>query len=61
MSFIIKILGFFSLLIIVMLVDYKTFAYKDKKEELDYMKDKIYLSPSFIFKSKEYKEFAYVK
>lgn len=61
MSFIIKIVFVFALLLTYIYMDYHHFDFKKRKNGLKYMTSKTYLQPSFIFQSKEYKEFTYVK
>lgn len=61
MSFIIKLLLFFSISISAIFFHYKSFDYQKRVKDLELITNKIYINPAFIFKSKEYKEFVYVK
>ncbi len=61
MSFIVKIVFILTFLLLVIYVDYNSFQYKKRAEELKDVSSQFYVRPSFIFKSKEYKEFVYVK
>lgn len=61
MNFIIKLSTVLLILLSIIIIDYKSFKYKDKMKELEKISSIYYLKPSFIFNSKEYKEFVYVK
>lgn len=61
MNFIIKLSAVLLILLSIIIIDYKSFKYKDKMKELEKISSIYYVNPSFIFNSKEYKEFVYVK
>ncbi len=61
MSFIVKISLILSFLLLIICIDYNSFEHKKNFEELKNMSSKFYVNPSFMFKSKEYKEFVYAK
>ncbi len=61
MNLIVKIAFILTFLLLIICVDYNSFQYKKRTKELKDVSSKFYVRPSFIFKSKEYKEFVYVK
>ncbi|RXJ69135.1 hypothetical protein CRV08_03740 [Halarcobacter ebronensis] len=61
MSFLIKLSIFFMILFVAIFTNYSGYDKNKKLEELKEISSKIYLKPSFIFKSKKYKEFVYAK
>ncbi|WP_164997068.1 hypothetical protein [Malaciobacter molluscorum] len=48
-------------LFIISFIDYKSFDFEKRFTNLKEYSSKIYVRESFIFKSKDYKEFVYVK
>lgn len=61
MSFIYKVSLIIFVLFIISFIDYKSFDFEKRFNNLKEYSSKIYVRESFIFKSKDYKEFVYVK